>query len=418
MDVNRVALLSIHSSPLARVGSGTAGGMNVYVQRLADGLARCGIQADMFTRRLDPHAPDVLTTESGARLIHLNMGPPRPLPKSVLPLHVPAAVESMRAFMRREDIAYDVLHSHYWLSGLVATRVRSDERVPIVHMFHTLSRVKEFTFGRPDPDDSALRPDGERCVINHADVIVGATDEEREYIERLYVRRPAQYAVIPPGVDLDCFSPLDRLEARRALQIDGDRVVLFVGRLDRAKGLDIMLEAASEVRRTLGDGLRVIVLGHDPEGERRLLARYKRQVARLGLEGQVQFRGVVPQSELSLYYCAADVLAVPSAYESFGMAAVEAMACQTPVVAFATGGLRAIVKDGKTGYLAAPGDRSDFARTLARALQSADLSQMGRQARLVAQRYRWESVTQRTVALYESLLHERYFSYGHAVGAS
>ena len=128
MAVSRVALLSIHSSPLARVGSGTAGGMNVYVQQLADGLARCGIGVDMFTRRVDPRAPEVITTKSGARLIHLNMGPARPLARSVLPLHVPSAVESMRAFMQREDIAYDVLHSHYWLSGLVATRVRDRPR--------------------------------------------------------------------------------------------------------------------------------------------------------------------------------------------------------------------------------------------------------------------------------------------------
>jgi D-inositol-3-phosphate glycosyltransferase len=414
MRIERVALLSLHSSPLARIGSGDAGGMNVYVQQLAEGLARCGIQADMFTRRTDREAPAIVETAGGARLIHLNVGPARPLPKSVLPLHIPAAVQSMRSFMREEGVAYDVLHAHYWLSGLVATRVR-DDRTPVVAMFHTLSKVKELYAARTDPTDTALRGDGERCVINHADAIVGATEEEREQIESLYGRAPARFAVIPPGVDLERFSPSGRAESRRALGLEGDRIVLFVGRLDPAKGLDILLHAVSRIRPALGD-LRVVVLGHDAETERRPLAAYRRQVVRLGLEQAIEFRGVAPQETLPLYYSAADILAVPSIYESFGMAALEAMACGTPVVGFGTVGLRATVRDGQTGFLARPGDRADFTERLSRALQSEELERMGRQARMAAHRFRWETVTERTIALYEKLMQGSY-AFGGLVGA-
>lgn len=389
--------------------------MNVYVRQLADGLARSGIQADMFTRRTDRDTPTVVETAGGARLIHLDVGPERPLPKSVLPLHVPAAVQSMRDFMRQEGIAYDVLHAHYWLSGLVATRMR-DDRTPVITMFHTLSKVKEFYTSRPDPADTALRGDGERCVINHSDAIVGATEEEREQIEKLYGRSPAGYAVIPPGVDLDCFVSVPQRESRRALGLEGDRIVLFVGRLDPAKGLDVLLHSAAELKTRFGGGLRVVVLGHDTETERRPLAAYRRQAARLGLERNVEFRGVVPQETLPLYYSAADVLAVPSAYESFGMAALEAMACGTPVVAFGTVGLCATVRDGQTGFLARPGDRQDFTKTLSRALHCDHLDCMGRQARIAAHRFRWETVTERTIALYERLLRGSY-AFGRALGA-
>lgn len=412
MMIERVALLSVHSSPLARVGSSHAGGMNLYVRRLADDLSRTGLRVDMFTRRTDRSSPEIVTLASGARLIHLSAGPARILPKNVLPLHVPGIVGAMRSFMEREDISYDVLHGHYWLSGLVAARVRDDVRTPIVHMFHTLSKAKEFHLGRPDPSDSALRPDGERCVINSADVIVGATESEKEYIEKLYSRTPARFDVIPPGVDLDHFRPRGKRSSRKALGITGDRVVLFVGRCDRIKGLDHLLYAMADIAPSSHYPLRLVVLGHD--GDQRQVAAYRQMASRLGLDAIVDFRGVVSQEELPLYYSAADVLAMPSAYESFGMAAVEALACQTPVVAFRVGGLAVTIKDGQTGFLAAPGDRSDLTAKLQTALWSEDLEVMGRQARLSAQRYRWENVARRTMTLYQQLHAGRFQVPAHA----
>ncbi|HZU13628.1 MAG TPA: glycosyltransferase [Chloroflexota bacterium] len=401
----RVALFSLHSSPLADVGQGNAGGMNVYVRRLAIGLAAQGIDVDMFTRRTDLRSPDVIDLPAGPRLIQLRAGPARQVPKSVLPLHIPAMVEDFRRFQRDEGIRYDVIHSHYWLSGLAAVRAREGD-TPIVHMFHTLSRVKEFYTGRPDPTDSALRADGERCVVAAADAIVGSIDVEREQIERLYGRAPARYEIIPPGVDLSHFRPHDPAFSRRVLGLKGDRIILFVGRLDRIKGVDLLLQAIAEIAPVSAEDIRAVILGHD-EGARRALGAYQRLAHKLGIEKYVDFRGVIPQTELPLYYSAADVLAMPSAYESFGMAAAESMACETPVVGFRVGGLAALIEGGRTGFLAAPGDHRDYVTRLHAALWHDDLPAMGRAARRAVSGFDWDAVTERTVDLYRDLLRSR-----------
>lgn len=394
--VSRVALLSLHSSPLAPIGTAHAGGMNVYVGRMADELSRRGIRADVFTRRTDPRAPAISLTKDGARIIYLTAGPQEEVPKALLPLHVPAMAEALRSFVRSEGTGYDVIHSHYWLSGLVALRCQAILGAPIVQMFHTLSRVKEF-FSGPDPTDSALRFGGERAVLAGADSVLGATAKERDYMMQLYGIAPASYAVIPPGVDLELFSPRDQDESRRELGIEADRVILFVGRPDRIKGLEVLLASMSALTASARCRIKLVVVGDPADAAN---ARYRRVVSRLGLDGSVDFRGVVPQHQLARYYSAADVCAVPSAYESFGMVAVESMACETPVVAFGVGGLSVTVHDGQTGFLARPGCPPDFAVKLRQALASSNLKAMGRQARLSVRRYEWPSIVERTLNHY------------------
>ncbi len=401
LGVNRLALLSLHSSPLAPIGSAYAGGMNVYVRRMADELSRRGIRVDVFTRRTDRRAPEIVRTKDGARIIHLEGGPPRELPKSVLPLHIPALAASFRAFMERERLCYDALHTHYWLSGLVGLRCRHVADAPIIHMFHTLSKVKEFYTGRPDPTDSALRFDGERAVIAGADIVVGATEMEREQMERLYGCTPASFAVIPLGVDLDLFRPRERQECRHLLNIDADRLILFVGRPVHIKGLHILLHAVAALDPSVKCGLKLVVVGDSGREHSQVEPRYRRMVRAFGLQDMVQFRGTVSQEELAHYYSAADICAMPSAYESFGMVAVESMACQTPVVAFAVGGPASTVKDGQTGFLARPGDQLDYTAKLRQALTSPRLLEMGRRARLSVQPYEWSTVVERTLDLYE-----------------
>lgn len=402
--VERVALLSLHSSPLAPLGGPDAGGMNLYVRRLAEDLMTIGVRADIFTRRTDPYTPEIVHMEGGARLIHLEAGPPGPLPKSVLPLHIPALTTAFQEFMQQQHgLHYDLLHSHYWISGLTALRVRETLGTPVIHMFHTLSKVKEFHAGGPDPTDSALRFDGERRIVEAADAVVGATALERNYMERLYGRSPALFEVIPPGVDLHMFRPRDKLVSRRALRLDADRVVLFVGRFDRIKGLDLLLRALADLTPTIGHRIKLVVVGGDQDERRDPSSRYRQQVERLGLSGLVEFRGVVPQSSLPLYYTAADLCAVPSVYESFGMVAIEAMACGTPVVAFRVGGLATTIQDGQTGFLAAPGGVAEFASRLREALLSSNLESVGRKARFAVHKYRWDAIARKTLELYDTV---------------
>ncbi len=373
--------------------------MNVYVRRLADDLTEIGLRVDVFTRRTDRATPEIVETEAGARVIHLAAGPPRHLPKSVLPLHIPAMVSAFRWFTQRESVEYDILHSHYWLSGLVALRLRAETAALIVHMFHTLSQVKELYSGQADPGDTALRFDGERCVMTGADAIVGATTAEREHMEQLYGRSPARFAVIPPGVDTALFRPFDAAASRRRLHLAGERIILFAGRPDPMKGLDLLLRALAEIAPTT-PGIKLVVVGGQNDGSRR-------RAARLGVANRVEFRGSVPQHELPLYYSAADLCAVPSSYESFGMVAVESMACQTPVVAFPVGGLATTVSDGQTGFLAGGRTSGDFASALQRGLRYAERESMGRRARLSIQRYNWPSVARTTADLYAEVLREQ-----------
>ena len=403
--MQRVAILSLHSSPLAALGRANVGGMQVYVRRLAEELSRLGIAVDVFTRRADAKAPEVQPIGDGARVVHLEGGPAKPLPKSVLPLHIPAMTASLHSFVSRERLRYDVLHSHYWISGLVALRCQDELQAPVVHMFHTLSKVKEFYNGGQDPSDSALRFDGERFVIVSADAVVGATEGEREQMERLYGVSPLSFSVVPPGVDLDLFAPLDRDVSRRTLGLDGERILLFVGRPDRIKGLDVLLHAFADLEAELRRGTKLVVVGdRDTEQEMRK-GRYQAMVRNLALDGAVEFHGIVPHDRLPIYYSAADICTVPSAYESFGMVAVEAMACQTPVVAFGVGGPAATVTDGQTGFLAKAGDRTDFAAKLRQALSSHDLVHMGRRARMSVRKYEWSSVVARTIDQYDRALH-------------
>ncbi len=399
--MDRVALLSMHSSPLAPPGLASAGGMNLYVRHLADGLAERGVEVDIFTRRASRDDPPLVVLASGAHVVHLDVGPARILPKNAIAVHVPAFAEAIRRHAADHRISYDVIHSHYWLSGLAALQLAIDHCSPLVHMFHTLSKVKEFYFGSPDSADTFFRPDGERRIIEGADAIIGATPEELQLMEKLYGRSPTLYAVAPPGVDTTTFRPLDRDACRQELGLGPERVILFVGRVDRIKGLDTLLYSVAACTTAADRGVRLLVVGGSRDAETGEIPRLRRLASTLGIAPDVRFVGSVSPDRLPVYYNAADLCAIPSAYESFGMVATEAMACGTPVVGFRVGGLAGTIQDAQTGFLAEPGIVTDFTAKLRMALESTDLAAMGVHACWSVQRYSWDSVVDRTLDVYE-----------------
>jgi D-inositol-3-phosphate glycosyltransferase len=401
--VKHVALLSLHSSPIAPLGRSDAGGMNLYVRRLADELAALGLQVDLFTRRTDTRLPAVVELGPKTRLIHLDAGLPQLEPKARLPRLIPTMAHGLQTFARNESIDYDVLHCHYWISGLVGLRCRESLGAPVVSMFHTLSKVKAQYAGSGAGVDSGLRTDGERDVLANSDAIVGATELERTQLTRLYGRAPLEFAVIPPGVDATTFRSQSTDASRRELGIEAEKVILFVGRLDPMKRLDLLLRAISLLPRAQREGLRVVVVGGNDEQDRIAAKHYHSIAADLGLEGIVELRSNVPQDQLALYYSSATVCAVPSAYESFGMVALESMACETPVVAFDVGGIATTVQNGSTGFLARPGNTMDFSQKLAEALESDSLEIMGRRARESTRPYRWSRIGRLTMSFYEDV---------------
>lgn len=396
-----LAMLSVHTSPLALPGSAKdAGGMNVYIREMARELSRSHCIVDIFTRRTHPEQPEIVALTPHARVIHIEAGPPTPLEKDQLPRYLPAFACQVEAFARRESRGYALVHSHYWLSGVVALRLAEHWRVPHLTMFHTLAYLKHLA--NPQQNEPEPRLSMERSLIQRADRIIATTQEERTQMIRHCGALPPRVEVVPCGVDLQRFVTQNPRQARARLGLQADQpVMLFVGRLDPFKGPDMFLQAAAMMRKKA----QLVVVGGKTSGDPEL--EKLRQLARqLGLSGRVHFLGARPQQELPLLYSAADVTVMPSYHESFGMVAVESLACGTPVVATRAGGLITIVRSEQTGYLVlrCPGF---FAERLDSLLSSPDtLRQMQAAARPSVVHYGWPSVAGSLAEVYEDMLAE------------
>jgi D-inositol-3-phosphate glycosyltransferase len=401
MAVHRVAIISVHTSPLARLGGSKSGGMNVYVLGLARELARLGVQVDIFSRATSPDAPTVTKVEPGLRAVHLPAGPLRNISPAGVYDHLDEFEAAVLAFAASEGERYDLVHSHYWLSGLVGMRLAAAWGVPHLTMFHTLGEVKNRASRlEHEPAD---RIDAERAIIAAADRVVCATPEEKAEVVRFYGANAARTDVIPLGVDLDRFRPADRAAAKRELGFEGKHVVLFVGRLEPIKGVDILLGAAS----MLEVDCRVVIVGGDEDSAAEIES-LRQQARLLGVEHRIVFAGAVEHSRLPLYYNAADVCVIPSHHESFGLVAVEAMACGVPVVASRVGGLTRTVRDGETGYLIPWLCPEPFAERIELLLDNEPLRRrIGESGRESIDRYRWQSVASAILDLYETVLEER-----------
>ena len=391
-----LAVLSLHTSPLVQPGSGDSGGMNVYVRELVSSLAQAGVESEVYVRRWDERLPEVVEVEPGFRVVHVPAGP-EGLAKEKLPDIVEEFTDRVEARLRdRGDV--DALHANYWLSGLAGHQLKHRLDLPLVSTFHTLARVKAET-GDHEPQG---RADAETEIIGCSDAILASCPAEANQLIELYGATPERIELVPPGVDHAFFSPGDRRGARQALGLGDGPVLLFVGRIQPLKGVDVAIAALGLVRRR--DAQLVVVGGPSGlEGDREM-AHARDLVAQLGLTDRVRFVPPQPHHLLSTYYRAADVCVVPSRSESFGLVALEAAACGIPVVAAAVGGLRTLVRHGETGFLVDERDPAVYAARIDEVLDDPGLATvLGAQARELAAGYTWSTTAARLRRLYADL---------------
>lgn len=394
--MRRVAILSLHTSPLAQPGVGDGGGMNVYVRELVSGLAHAGIDCTTYTRTWRDDLPAEILVEPNHKVVHIPAGA-IDMPKDNLIDVVPQFTDGVLQHIRSNG-GTDVVHANYWLSGLAGHSIKHELNIPLVSTFHTFARVKALG---GDPE-SELREQAETEVIGCSDAIcVSCTEEERQFIE-LYGNPPGRIEIVAPGVEHAFFAPGDKRGARKALDLGDGPVLLFVGRIQPLKGADVAVRALAELGRKNAT-LLIVGGASGTEGEREI-AHVHALIQEFGLESQVRF--VAPQAHhiLSTYYRAADVVLVPSRSESFGLVALEAAACGTPVVANAVGGLLTIVEHGRTGFLVADRQPEVFARHIAQILDDPALSaRLSVQAAERARGYTWSFAAARLRRAYADL---------------
>jgi D-inositol-3-phosphate glycosyltransferase len=409
----KIAMLSYHTCPLATLGGKDTGGMNVYVREITRHLGAMGVHVDVFTRSQDEHVPHVLHDLGyGNRVVHIPAGPEHPLPKNELVTYLPEFVKGVREFAESKGIKYDLIHSHYWMSGVAGLELRALWNVPVVHMFHTLVLMKNRVAQSPNEIEGGYRLEGEQAVLRSADRIIAATPAEMAQLQWLYQADVRKIVVIPPGVDIGRFYPIPADEAKEFIGVPPcGRMILFVGRIEPLKGLDVLLESIARLRQQDSlDEYRfcLVVIGGEKETDSEMMSAEMARIQALGeqygLQDLVAFLGKRGQDTLPYYYSAAEVVVVPSFYESFGMVALEAMACGTPVVASQVGGLAYLVQDGVTGFTVPVEDPQALADRLMSLLSNPDLRmKMGEQAVRYAQGYAWEKIALRLVSVYNEL---------------
>jgi D-inositol-3-phosphate glycosyltransferase len=409
----RVAMLSLHTSPLDQPGGGDAGGMNVYVVELARRLARCGVEVDVFTRASVSTLPAVVQLAPGVRVRHLSAGPFEELVKEELPAQLCALLSGLlRVEAGHEPGYYDLVHSHYWLSGQVGWLAAERWGVPHVFTAHTLGRVKNAALAAGDAPEPRARLLGEEQVVAVADRLVASTAEESGQLVELYRADPTRVATVAPGVDLEVFRPGPRAQARVRLGVAPDAaLVLFVGRLQPLKAPDVLLRAAARLladRPGLRGRLQVAVVGGASGSGLREPARLRELAAELDLTDLVRFQDPVTQHRLAEFYRAADVVVVPSHNESFGLVALEAQACGTPVVAARVGGLRTAVADGVSGLLVDGHEPRGYAAALDRLLADrAERERLSAGAAVHARRFSWDRTAEGVLQVYRAALADR-----------
>jgi D-inositol-3-phosphate glycosyltransferase len=398
----RIAMISMHTSPLATPGVGDAGGLNVYVAEVARRLGERGIKVDVFTRAEDG-GPDVVDVNEHTRVVQLTAGPRGLVVKEDLPGLVPAFADALSERLENHHL----LHSHYWLSGMVGLDLARRHGLPLVHTMHTMARVKNDALGAEQASEPDVRERGEAAIVAAADVLTANTSDESEELQHHYAADQARIAIVPPGVDLHTFHPCNQPKSRAQLGVgQDDEVILFVGRIQPLKAPDVLIRAVAElVRRqpSRRQRLRLIIIG-SPSGPQGQWAQTLRPLAaELGVDDLVELRPHSPRAELFRWYCVSDVVGVPSHNESFGLVALEAQACGRPVVATDVGGLRHAVRDTQTGLLVPGHGAEPWADALAALLDDPDERlRMGANAAGHSSRFSWDNTAAATLDAYHA----------------
>ena len=388
----RAGIISLHTSPLTQAGAGDSGGMNVYIREFVSSLTQAGVVCDVFVRRWTDELEPIVEIEPGFRVIHVPAGPVN-MSKEALPSIVPDFTEWMREWLA--DNPVDVLHANYWLSGVVGHRLKHDLSLPLITTFHTLARVKA-EMGDAEPEE---RIDAEIQVVACSDVLIANAEEERRQLIELYGASPERVEIVAPGVDRALFSPGSVEGARSAIGFEGGPLVLFVGRIQPLKGVDVAVQMLAQLKET--SAVLMIVGGASGREGQSEVARITKMIDELGLAERVQFVEPQPHYALSTYYRAASVVVMPSRSESFGLVALEAAASGVPVVAASVGGLRTLVQDGVTGYLIEDRNPTDYADAVDRILGDRSLaSSLAAAAAVKASRYPWSGLATRLHRIY------------------
>jgi D-inositol-3-phosphate glycosyltransferase len=403
----RIATLMVHTSPLDQPGAGDAGGMNIYVVESAERMAAMGVSVDIFTRRHNPDLPDLVELSPGVRVRHLNIGACNAT-KEDLPALIPNLSEAFSKVLDNEK--YDVLHSHYWISGKVAMPVAKKFGIPLAHTMHTMARVKNMNLAEGERPEPMIRVQGETQVVAAADALIANTDAEAASLVSLYEACPDNVSVVSPGVDLYTFTAGNgRKAAREAVGLPQDAHILaFVGRIQPHKGPEVLIRAVAEMLSHsphLRSKLITVIMGGASGSGLGEVERLKDLVSWLNISDVVRFENPVPRAQIPQWYRAADLVCVPSYSESFGLVALEAQACGTPVVATAVGGLRTAVADGISGVLVDGHDPRAWSSVLARLIQEPQrrvLLSMG--AIEHASHFGWDATARGTLDIYDRII--------------
>jgi D-inositol-3-phosphate glycosyltransferase len=393
-----IAMVSIHSCPLAVLGGQDTGGMNVYVRELARELANRGHAVDIYTKAHQPEHGPAINLGQNVRIIHLDTGVDEDMPKIAIYDHIHTLAGVAENFRKYNELQYDIIHSHYWLSGLIGSELKRLWHIPHAVMFHTLGAIKnKLGVGEKEPE---LRIRSEREAISGCDLVIASTPREKQDLMKLYAASGDKISVIPCGVNTELFKPVDREAARRELGLDHQKVILFVGRMDPLKGLEQLFRAASYLD---GDNRPLLlVVGGDSHSQSQLQSM--RELAKeMNIERRVRFSGPVAQSRLPLYYSASDVCAIPSYYESFGMVALESLACGTPVVATDVGSLKDIILNQSAGRITTDNSPDNLAVELSEIISLAEDERRIQVCRDSVANLSWPNIADRIIFEYHRL---------------